>query len=541
VKEFNFQYNYNQLVSRLVEITERAWNGDELNSTIVEWGEETAPFELVQVNIGSTGNKIVTVGDYNGNGCDDIILTPDKVEYEAGDKWELFINNNHGQTFSKVAEGDLTSYLRVRKKDPEYFGKSWVLPSSDYNGDGLSDHLLYKKSICMPPYDGECDTMDQFFFQKSTGNGFYIPRMDSLCGMNYLDATGLKVVHGDFDGDGRINCEPFAFVDDPNRPYFSSHLYYNFEFYPVDFNGDGITDLIGINQNNNFNIEDACIIFDGRTEHPDYNPTPRITENTRKFVHTGFPTKWHRVFPGDFNGDGKADFLTYSSTYGWQLTYSDDNGHYLPHIDINFLKNQDPEYEHYSSPFNYHVYVLDVNGDGLSDIIELQNNCNSNFSNCWATVKVSYGNGNNGFTSISSDFNFMFAFKNSIFFGDFNGDGRLECFLTEKRHEDYYYADPTIIRIHSYNKSHLVKSITNGLNLKCEITYKPLTDATVYTKGENAPFPAVRDLQGPIYVASSVEHDNGIGGTSTLRYLYKRGSFSFNWEGIPGVSGNADK
>lgn len=531
VKELDFQYHYNQLASRLVQITERAWNGDELNSTIVEWGEETAPFEIVPVTMASANNKIFTIGDYNGNGRDEFIVTPDKNEYAAGDKWELFINSNNGESFSMVDEGNLTGHIRYRKKDV-VLSRSGVIPAWDYNGDGLSDMLLHSHEIsnCV-----EYCWLDKFIFYQSYGDSLRI-NINNYCIDGYNDYVGLKVIHGDFNGDGLINCFSFPFTETN-----LNSQYYNFDFYPVDYNGDGITDLIGINQNTNFDLEDACIIFDGSRTPP--NDGKYITENRRKFSHTGFPTKWHRIFPGDFNGDRKTDFLTYSPQYGWQLSHSDDNGHYLPHINLAFLKNQDPE------TTGYYVFVRDVNGDGLSDIVELyEDSCS--WYGCLTRINVFYSKGNDAFTSITGIFYFMPPGLGNIYFGDFNGDGKQECFISEKRFftimpdgsgvpiisfpQEF---DPTIIRFHPNDKSHLVKSITNGLNLKYEVNYKPLTDSTVYTKGENAPFPTVRDLQGPIYVVSSVQQDNGIGGTSSHDYFYEGALFHSLGRGFLGFRG----
>src|SRR5207237_3525775 len=63
-------------------------------------------------------------------------------------------------------------------------------------------------------------------------------------------------------------------------------------------------------------------------------------------------------------------------------------------------------------------------------------------------------------------------------------------------------------------------SITNGLGLSTQLTYKPLTDATVYTKGTGSLYP-VEEVIAPRYVVAEVDADNGIGGENAQTYAYQ--------------------
>ena len=78
-----------------------------------------------------------------------------------------------------------------------------------------------------------------------------------------------------------------------------------------------------------------------------------------------------------------------------------------------------------------------------------------------------------------------------------------------------------------------VEAITSALNTKTEITYTPITDSSIYTKGSGASYPEV-DLQGAMYVVSNVSVSDGIGGMrdttykyTGLRSSYLRGSLGF--------------
>ena len=65
----------------------------------------------------------------------------------------------------------------------------------------------------------------------------------------------------------------------------------------------------------------------------------------------------------------------------------------------------------------------------------------------------------------------------------------------------------------------LVASITNGLGPITTLTYKPLTDPTVYTKDTTSTYPYL-DFQGPLYVVSQTLTSNGIGGNYATNYTY---------------------
>ena len=82
-------------------------------------------------------------------------------------------------------------------------------------------------------------------------------------------------------------------------------------------------------------------------------------------------------------------------------------------------------------------------------------------------------------------------------------------------------------------------TISKSLGATTSITYKPLTDTTVYTKdsGANASVYPLQDVQAPMYVVSSVSSSDGLGGNVVTTYSYGglkadlngRGSLGFRW------------
>ena len=83
----------------------------------------------------------------------------------------------------------------------------------------------------------------------------------------------------------------------------------------------------------------------------------------------------------------------------------------------------------------------------------------------------------------------------------------------------------------------LLTTFTTSLGAVTTLTYKPLTDNTIYIKGSGAVYPVV-DLQAPIYVVSQASSRNGTGGTFNTTYTYGgakvdqsgRGFLGFAWQ-----------
>ena len=120
---------------------------------------------------------------------------------------------------------------------------------------------------------------------------------------------------------------------------------------------------------------------------------------------------------------------------------------------------------------------------------------------------------------------------NYVWTGDYNGDGRTDLLS--------YYAGNFITFFPSGLIGDLLVSLTPGTGLVTTISYKPITDNSVYTKdiGTNTAAYPVQDIQAPAYVVSSYTQSDGTGGAVTTNYNYGglkaeltgRGSLGFRY------------
>lgn len=490
--------------SHLIEIQKYTEDGSPLNSTVINWGKTTSQFTVTEC----TGNNgyLFFISDYNGDGKDDFIRLPKKEQYTSSDKWELFINTN-GNDFSLEDEGELSDYYLPNKwwekKNKFWLKKNIGQLSNDFTGDGLDDFILAKARYCeeCPPeyYSYE------YRLLKSGGND-----LEEITGGNYLNVQhDHEIFQGDFDGDGVLELlayEPeydqLTFYSFKDSNYIPIYNFTNWgdDIYPVDFNGNGKTDLMIIN--------DTCSIY----EFSNYTPS--------LIFHGGYPTKWHRIFPGDFNGDGKTDVLTWSEA-GWELVYSKGDGSFQWPVYNPPLQDIDPE----PSNVDNQVFIHDFNGDGRMDILQAYkiNDDSSNFS-------IHYFYNHDSLIPESNHIDEELLYRSWFNIGDYNGDGKMDIFF-----RGYPLSTPRIFRFHPDEKNFLVHSITNGFNNKTEIGYKALTDNTIYTKGEGAVYP-LQDIQPPLYVVSSVSRDNGVSGTTNTYYNYEGAKVHLQGLGLLGYT-----
>lgn len=143
------------------------------------------------------------------------------------------------------------------------------------------------------------------------------------------------------------------------------------------------------------------------------------------------------IFPGDFNGDGKSDFILRTNTwdgsnydYDWSLQINQSLGTSFTEESSGDLDNNNNSFLHYYYPPEIHVG--DFNGDGLSDFFVVMRN-EPTAEDYVNTFKVCIKNVNEaGFTEINdliplSDY--WFPMETRVYTGDYNGDGIIDVLI----------------------------------------------------------------------------------------------------------------
>jgi hypothetical protein len=209
---------------------------------------------------------------------------------------------------------------------------------------------------------------------------------------------------------------------------------------------------------------------------------------------------------GDFNGDGKTDYLVQDGFSSFSFSLNLSKGGLLGFASITPLN--------LAGTWGGDVKVgcvADFNGDGRSDWLRLND------------MKLMISTGNS-FTEVATTLPLHRADLNtSVACGDFNGDGLADVVVNN----NYWFSSTP-------GATDFVNQINNGLGNIHLVTYKSITDNNVYIKYANAVRPQV-DLQTPIQVVSRTQSGNNTQGWNNTNYryeglkadLYRRGTLGF--------------
>ncbi|MBE9467895.1 MAG: VCBS repeat-containing protein, partial [Bacteroidetes bacterium] len=516
VKQYDFKY-YQDFYSHLTKIEESGYDGSKLNSTVVGWGDKG--FHCSSNDFELPGDAEYRIGDYDGDGKSDLVAFVYEFinDVKTYTHWELFINQGNNDFNKVIDNGELPDHFYPfdpANPHTQMGLRNMGIESFDLNGDGLEDMLLGTRIGDNYNYIPYYSTKNNFI--KST-NSFYVKfkhlfTIGDFNGDGILDAFAYNnesenksenhwKIHF-FNNNTTITGTGFKALDN-RQPFLSGDF-----FYPIDYDGDGKTDLLTMSENLPTILEyDASV------------SPERLVEKYRG----NYPSYNNLILLGDFNGEGKTDLLTFNGAHWW--------------TGMNTGKKFNiEEFLGLSSPtYNSKHFIRDFNGDGKADVLELilkdtifWKDEISVYSN--ARMFLSNGNGSYCFDSLL--FEHIENKENIVFhFGDFNGDGKSEIFIKKKN-----VAAFRIMTFYNNEQKHLVQSITNGFNQKIKFHYKLLTQGgNFYSKDEDANFPVV-DIQPALNAVEYIEQPDGVGGTSKTYYKYKGAKVHKQGKGFLGFS-----
>jgi len=528
VRKYLLSYNTNGSTprTRLGSVQECEGGGACLAPTMIRWQDGSSGWVGSDTTSASNSAAMMEYSypiDINGDGRDDLVY-PETVSGTT--RWHFMTANGTGgfnaPVNTGIAAGDSTNFQYARAQPIDYFSEGRM---------GLL--------VDAPSYSTR---------QILRWNGSTL----ALTNTNLTIALDGNKWVGDFDGDGRADV-----------------LY-------TTYNSSNGTGYFYIQKNSGATSGTAT--FAAAVQFYSSSASADMA-----FFKNDFGGWSSRLL--DFNGDGRSDLIysvtTVSSGCGPAtplLCFYNTTWTALTATGTGFAAALTWTCSSIASPCGIPPVVGDFNGDGLTDVISLAGALAGPSTPGTSTWRVSYGSGT-GLTapaniSLPTDFSTLTAAA-SHFPADYDSDGRVDLVYAPSATSGSWYAlrstgtgfeAPVAISLTSSSANNtirvldldgdglrdigfkssqyrvrkhrgvvpdLVQGITDGYGNDVAIEYRPLTDATFYTKGTGASFPKV-DIQGAIYAVKSYSASDGIGGVYTTSLKYEHMRFDVQGRGMLG-------
>ena len=601
--------------------TARSWALNKVSDTkgnyfTVTYTNDTVNYQAYPTRIDYTGNGTAGLAPYNSVRFVYDSIRPDAIpQYQAGSLQKTTVRLTNVQTYSAntmvadyrltYAQGSSTGRSQLTSVKlcdgagvclpATTFGwqqgnmnqtvkgniagqdgslKGEKLYIGDYNGDGKAD-VLWADTIGGDEYTPPT----RFTTLWSATGGWNFAVSTNFGGQNSNLPLNLTGVIADFNRDGRsdvcwyngsaagaliggANCSPLLVSTNSGVHNLGSTQYAlgTNSYSPratIDTRGDGKSEIVSA-------LSSSIIIY-----NPNFGTS---TINGCTYFSLGSCSL--SFVPGDFNGDGRTDILWWlTGTKSVVLAISNGNGSFtatapsqnsefgsaavVPYIlDVNgdgksdivwdkvdfagrstgfrflWIGQGDHSFDKRANAAGndnnlagYRAYVGDFNGDGKADVFWDQQDTAGRSLN---SRVLWLGKGDGNFTVITNfaGLNDSLSWYTPIA-ADFNGDGKTDLLWrkTSDSTRVLWLSDPVA--------PDMMTGITSGVGVTTAIIYSPLTDNTIYAKDNTAVDPTV-DLQTPTFVVSRVDASNGIEGISSDTYAYAGAKANLNGRGFLG-------
>ncbi|MEM7297985.1 MAG: toxin TcdB middle/N-terminal domain-containing protein, partial [Bacteroidota bacterium] len=536
VRKYDLSYSelgFNS-ISHLGSVTEYGSDGSNFASTVFHWKDEENTI------INSFSNPEEALGRFNGN------INP----YSTNGRHERFIDmNNDGKSdYVFVPAGRNELYVAISNGTGFEEPTIWLAPGSygnPYSSNGEHENFADFNGDNYPDYAWVPNGRTTLWVALGNeGNSFHDPQewlgIESAGNDNPYSTNGQHEFFIDFNSDGRSDYIFFAesgedwfiaksvgdgFEDreakvliDKGDASGNSLISNNGRFETfIDINNDGYLDFVYRPDGRN---DRWAIKATGDEDNPFEDAVKWLSEGAADGTNPNSvdgKSEWY----ADVNGDGLPDWILRPGNTN-KLFVALSNGKRLEPLE-SWLDGSDNGLDVYSTNGNNQLFA-DVNRDGLADFLYYPNNSNGAYvaystGSSFASPQKLLDNTIDGVNTTSSN-----NYHDS--YADINGDGIIDKVWVPAGRNELYVSYLT-------TPNPLLASVTNGHGLKTEFNYKPLTDSTVYDRGNDAEYPYV-DFQAPIYVVSEQTTDDGIGGRYSIQYKYYEAQLELEGRGFRG-------
>jgi RHS repeat-associated protein len=603
VRKYEFTYGLKNDKSYLKRVREAGSDGKFMNPTIFKYGLQSEPIVYVGPTNTVFDNQAsfdffnqfyadVFSTDYNGDGFADFLVAH-KAEYPGDpnvyyDEMTIYLQKPNAEGKLSLTKGptkyfDYSTGEKVRVKENftnilgfKYYSISTnnTLEPVDVNGDGRFEHpIIYIKDD--PSFNTTRLNKVELLSLNADGTAFEV--FNCQIPNNITVYREKKYLYfSDFDGDGRTDYffntvskidgtglnygVGYNYISYPGKQIFNETVNFS-DAFPmgkrilesqqidiIDFDGDSKSEFFFQAPNTH---KDAVNYYSTYRKRFDIFHFKRINNTTyleKLYEETNLPYPV-QFDQGDFNGDGKTDFLihsfanddldefSYPQNPNWRISYSD-----------GIALRQDLRFEFWGAG-NYpdmkkdRVFINDYDGDGLSDVMFFKDT-----KDATGTIEIRFfTNKGSAFQLFSktSGINYSEGLLSDVFIqGDFNGDGQLDIVDIERKKDEPFGAN---FKTRYYNffpktQERLLTNVMNGMKAESVIEYglatyrkAEITGFEFFKKTGVSIYP-INYIVPPMNLARAIEVPNGNNGNSSTKsrfeYLYDdpkvhRGGFGY--------------
>lgn len=560
VKKYQCNYTVKKNQSFLSSFSETGSDGTVLNPLTFQYGSNP---NASDVNVspsypGFDGNNAFT-GELTGDGKQDVLAArysldnnniPHYTAYDVIDDFTVYAGSpglSLAYTYPiPEPPGTAIDLQGLNFAPPQPYVapnkdyKTFIL--NDYDGDGKSDVLMVSNTISLNRrtfngikinysrnYNGWLSTYQTVDYPQ-------MPHAWSSDDWKYICETGSYIVQGDFDGDGAQDyililgpttyvTNYLGFFSSPAKNIINKEIQsfgvggnlndaYSIasstSIIPIDFDGDGKQEILVVKPNASYILSISKI-------STDYSYQSSILYTFSNLL------EGYKIFPGDFNGDGKTDLLVRTSasnsSAAWNILYSTGK----EYKSYPFIFQNKPYLDGDNGGSAHHLMVADLNNDGKTDI---WHSLDVSASSSKHTAYISNGVPLDNTNSLSAFSIFNYSANTSInrnqtvqsVFGDFNFDGKPDIFSITGTTAKIIYVKPD-------KEENLMVQSTNGLGAVSNFSYqKGYNRSSVYDY-DNISVPLGQGVNGnpytvlktPMYVLNTLTEPNG---TGAYKYTY---------------------
>ena len=534
-------------------------------------------------------NNVKFSGDFNGDGFSDVIVVgqansdnnnDERIVDSALEKsvvrgMRIYLNEGHNKSNENVGSSNFRiaefTIFGQQTNTINLTNVNWIYVC-DFNGDGLDDivtfgqHSSYfgtQKTVTVEALksvilgDGTW-TLERILFDDNSV---------SACWFMYIGALqSATLLTGDFCGRNRDDLIVARNSGHSRRFYYLSYDEERNQFYSsesaadwkgvtyatCDYDGDGKTEVWFADEGQPGKLVKLYLNSNGQYTY--YQIRQCFDSNCR-------------LFTGDFNGDGNADFLAYHAgrqVEGWEIVLggveTSDFSFDVSDAMVNFAGGGDPgnysydfETRETNEDMKYYLGVFDIDGDGKSDIVVRDNN---NTILLFSPIRKTYSMGS--FARIKTYDNISISFNGErtygICVGNFLGQENLailhnKTLLSIPQHSIYYNVSKVTdgmgnrvsfdynYLVHNPMKSDNNYNVDNiGQNLEFELYTIPLPLKAVRTMSSyNINLPTQAQTVDSLSYSNLIVHRKGkgvlgFGGTTRDKWLVIPTSKDSQWE-----------